>query len=377
MSKIVFDASIKADLRRTAGMNIQEFAALLKLSVSTVSKALNGREDVSPETRRRVLEAAERHGFSPDPAARRLRRQSSDTIAFVLSPPQTSFAHPFFLDMLMGVNEAMDNSGYQVIVASARSVETEIDVFKRLIERQRVDGLLFGRTRRQDERIAYLLERDIPFVAFGRSETSSDYPFVDIDHHVVGRAGCARFIALGHRRIALVHAPEYLMFSHFEHEGYAEALRAARVKYDPSLCIETAISEEGGAEAARRLLALPDPPTAIVCGHDLIALGVMRGITETGRVPGRDVGVIGGDDHPIGRYVQPSLTTFSAETHRAGKRMAEMLLERLAGKPPQDLQELWAPELIVRASDGPPRAQSASAAQGKTSSGRRSRTLQA
>ena len=95
-------------------MNIQEFAATLKLSISTVSKALNDRDDVSPATRKRVLEAAELHGFSPDPSASRLRRQSADTIAFVVSPPQTSFAHPFFLDMLMGVNDAMDGSGYQV-----------------------------------------------------------------------------------------------------------------------------------------------------------------------------------------------------------------------------------------------------------------------
>lgn len=354
-------------------MNIQEFAAKLKLSVSTVSKALNGREDVSADTRKRVLEAAELHGFSPDPAARRLRRQSADTIAFVVSPPQTSFAHPFFLDMLMGVNDAMDNTGYQVIVASARSVETEIDLFKRLIERQRVDALLFGRTRREDERIAYLLERDIPFVAFGRSETSDAFPFVDIDHQVVGRAGCARFIALGHRRIALVHAPEYLMFSHLERTGYTEALRSAGIRFDKSLCIEADISEEGGAEAARRLLNLADPPTAIVCGHDLIALGALRGIAETGRRPGHDVGVIGGDNHPIGRYVQPALTTFSAETHRAGKRMAQMLLQRLEGASPQTLQEVWAPEMIIRASDGPHRTP----ARGKASASARARAVRA
>jgi LacI family transcriptional regulator len=333
-------------------MNIQEFAATLKLSVSTVSKALNGRDDVSPSTRQRVLEAAERYGFSPDPAARRLRRQSADTLAFIVSAPQTSFAHPFFLDMLAGVNDAFEGTDFQVIVASARSVEGEIDVFKRLIERQRVDALLFARTRRQDERIAYLLERDIPFVAFGRSETSDTFPFVDIDHEVVGRAGCGRFIALGHRRIALIHAAEFFMFSHLERVGYEEALRAAGIRFDKALCVESPMTEEGGAEAVRRLMALADPPTAIVCGHDLIALGVMRGISETGRVPGRDIGVIGGDNHPIGRYVQPALTTFSAETHRAGKRMAEMLVERLGGRAPQALQEVWTPELIVRASDG-------------------------
>jgi LacI family transcriptional regulator len=358
-------------------MNIQELAATLRLSVSTVSKALNGRADVSPATRKRVLDAAKRYGFSPDPVASRLRRQSTDTIAFVISAPQTSFAHPFFLDMLAGVNEAMHETSYQVIVASARSVETEIDLFRRLVERQRVDALLFGRTRRHDERISYLLARDVPFVAFGRSETPGDYPYLDIDHSVVGHDGAARFIALGHRRIALVHAPEYLMFSHLERMGYTTALRAAGIAFDRALCVEAAMTEDGGAQAARRLLEQKDPPTAFVCGHDLIAIGVMRAIAETGRVPGLDVGVIGGDDHPIGRYVQPALTTFSAETHRAGKRMAEMLLARFAGKAPRELQEVWAPELIIRASDGPQRAGAPKTAQSGPRPSRRSRALRA
>jgi LacI family transcriptional regulator, galactose operon repressor len=87
--------------------------------------------------------------------------------------------------------------------------------------------------------------------------------------------------------------------------------------------------------------------------------------------------VIGGDNHPIGRYVQPALTTFSAETHRAGKRMAEMLLERLAGRPPKELQEVWAPELIVRASDGPHRVQGPDAAESRPKPVKRARAVRA
>ena len=336
-------------------MDIKEFAARLKLSVSTVSKAMNGRADVSRETRERVLKAAAELGFSPDPAGRRLRRQSSDTIGFVLSAPQTQFAHPFFLNMLSGIDEALEGTNFQVIIASGRTVESEIDVFRRLVEKQRVDALLFGRTRRHDARIEYLLERDIPFVAFGRSESSQDYPFVDIDYSVVGRDGCARFIALGHRRIALVHSPEYLMFSYFQRLGYEEALRAAGIAVDPELCVEEPMTEEGGLRAARRLLALPNPPTAFVCGHDMVAVGVMRAIAEAGKIAGQDIGVIGGDDHPVGRLISPPLTTFSAETNRVGQRMVEMLLARLEGADPRTLQEVWTPELILRSSDGPPR----------------------
>lgn len=333
-------------------MNIQELASKLHLSVSTVSKALNNRNDVSANTRERVLSAAREFGFTPDRAARRLRTQTTETIGFVLSAPQSSFAHPFFLNMITGVNDALQDTDYQLIISSARSMETEMDVFKRLVERQVVDGLLFGRTRRRDERVQYLLERDVPFVAFGRTETSSSFPYVDFDHALTARVACSRFIALGHRRIALVHASEVFMIGHFATQGYKAALKAAGIAWDPRLCIEAPMNEEGGVDAARALFDLADPPTAFVCGQDLIALGVMRGIAETGQAVGTDVGVMGGDNHPFSSYVQPALTTFSAETKRAGQRMAEMLLARLSGADVAGMQEVWSQELIVRASDG-------------------------
>jgi LacI family transcriptional regulator len=336
-------------------MNIQEFAAKLGLSVSTVSKAMNDRDDVSAKTREKVLAAASKLKFVPDPAGRRLRRQTSDTIGFVLSAPQAHFAHPFFLDMLVGIDEAIDGSDYHIIVASGRSVDREIDVFRRLVEHQRVDGLLFGRTRKHDERIAYLLDRDVPFVAFGRSETPGEFAYLDIDRTVVGRDGCARFVRLGHQRIGFVNAPTYLMFSKHQREGYKAALRAAGLRFDPQLYVEEDLTEEAGARAARKLLEASNPPTAIVCGHDTVALGVMRAVGEMGKVVGKDVGVIGGDDHPMGKLVTPALTTFSAETNRAGHRMVEMLFARMSGAPASLLQEVWEPSLIVRASDGLPR----------------------
>jgi LacI family transcriptional regulator len=336
-------------------MNIQELAAHLKLSVSTVSKAINGRPDVNSRTRQRVLEAAARFGFSADAAARRLRTQTSDLIAFVLSAPQAHFAHPFFLNMLMGIDERLEHSRYQLVVSSARSAEHEMKVLKRLVEVQKVDGLLFGRTRRHDERIAYLLERKVPFVAFGRSETAEEFSYLDIDHTVVGRDGCARCVTLGHRRIGLVNAPATLMFSHHQRLGYEAALRAAGIPFDANLYVEANITEEGGLAAARQMLETEEPPTAIISGHDLVALGIYRAITERGLVPGRDVAVIGGDDHPFGTLLSPPLTTFSAETLQAGKRMTEMLLAQLEGVPVKELQEVWSPELILRSSDGSPR----------------------
>lgn len=335
-------------------INIVELARQLGLSVSTVSKALNGRADVSDATRQRVREAAEQCGFSPDPAGRRLRRQSSETIGFVLSPPQSHFAHPFFLDLLTGIDRGLEKTALQLVIVTARTVETELDSFRRLVEQQRVDAVMFGRTRRDDARIRYLQERNVPFVTLGRSETGNPFPFVDIDRTVAGRNGTARFIGLGHRRIGLLSTPGFLMMSHYLQEGYRAALAAAGVPFDPDLVIETAFDEEGGLNGARQLLAMAQPPTAIMCGHDLIASGALQAIVETGRRPGVDVAVIGCDNHPLGPYLNPPLTTFSAPTLDAGQRMVELLLASMEGRRAEELQEVWAPELILRSSHGLP-----------------------
>lgn len=336
-------------------MNLLELARRLRLSVSTVSKALNGYGDVSEATRKRVEKAAAELGFTPNPAGRRLRRRSSETIGFVLSPPQSGFAHPFFFDLLMGIDEALENGPFQLIIVTGRSPETELASFQRLVERQRVDAVMFGRTRRDDDRIRYLQGRKIPFVALGRSDTGAPYPYVDIDRALAGRNGTAHFIGLGHRRIGLINTPGYLMLSHYLLSGYKAALAAANLSFDPALVTEASASEAGGLAAARQLMAMPEPPTAIMCGHDLIASGAIRAVSEMGRRPGQDVGIIGCDNHPLGPYLHPPLTTFDAPTIRAGRRMVEILLASMAGTPAEELQEVWAPELILRSSHGPDR----------------------
>jgi len=335
-------------------INIVGLARHLGLSVSTVSKALNARSDVSEATRKRVQEGAAALGFSPDPAARRLRRQTSETIGFVLSAPQSNFVNPFFLDLLMGIEDGLEGTPFQLVMVTGRNPEAEMESFRRLVEVQRVDAVMFGRTRREDPRITYLQGRGVPFVTLGRSETGDPFPYVDIDRSVAGRDGTARFVSLGHRRIGLISTPGALMMSKYLFQGYRAALEAAHLPFDPDLVLEAELAEKGGLDAARRLLALERPPTALMCGHDLIATGAMQAISETGKRPGSDVAVIGCDDHPLGPYLRPPLTTFSAPALEAGRRMAELLFAHLDGAPAETLQEVWAPEIILRASDGLP-----------------------
>jgi LacI family transcriptional regulator len=336
-------------------MNIHEFAKALRLSVSTVSRALNGYTDVNAETRAKVIEAAKRLGYTANPMARGLRKRGTGFVAFVLSHPQKNFANPFFLDLLVGIEERLRETELKLMVVSASSFEDEMERFKSLVEVHRVEGLIFARTRLKDPRIEYLQKHRVPFVTHGRSKSGTAAPYLDIDHEVVGHEGCARFIALGHRRIALLNTQSELMYSHHRLEGYRRALNAAGLPWDPTLVVEADLTEEGGANGVRRLMATPDPPTAILCGQDVIAMGAMRALHEHGRMPGRDVGVIGTDDNPLGPYLSPPLTTFTAPRVSVGRRMTELLIEAMNGAPPETLQELWKPTLVIRASDGPPR----------------------
>ena len=331
-------------------INIVELARHLNISVSTVSKALNSRSDVSEKTKQRVLDAAHELGFSPDPAGRRLRRGSSETIGFVLSPPQSNFAQPFFLDLLMGIDQGLEKTPFQLVIVTGKTVETEVDSFRRLVDQQRVDAVMFGRTRQDDPRITFLQERNVPFVTLGRSETGNPFPFVDIDRTVAGRDGTAQFIGLGHQRIGLLSTPSYLMMSQHLQTGYRSALNAAKLTFDPQLVVECNLTENAGLNGTRQLLALDQPPTAIMCGHDLLASGAMKAVIEIGKRPGTDVAIIGCDNHPLGPYLNPPLTTFSAPTLEAGQKMVELLLALLNGQSAETLQEIWAPELILRSS---------------------------
>jgi LacI family transcriptional regulator len=177
---------------------------------------------------------------------------------------------------------------------------------------------------------------------------------------------------LGHRRISLLNTPSELMYSHHRLEGYRLALKAAHLPLDSNLVVEEDLTEEGGANGVRRLMAMPDPPTAILCGHDMMAMGAMRALHEHGRMPGRDVGVVGSNDSPLGPYMSPPLTTFTVPRVSVGRRMTELLIEAMDGAPPESLQELWKPTLAIRASDGPPRELAAPAKSRRRTAGQSS-----
>ncbi|GIW33829.1 LacI family DNA-binding transcriptional regulator [Meiothermus sp.] len=335
--------------------DIRRVAAEAGVSIATVSRVLNNPDRVSPQTRERVLEIATRLGYQPNPNGKRLRKGRAETIGLVIPSPQGRFADSFFLELLAGLGEGLLGAGLDLLVATCPPGAEELTVYRRLVEGKRVDGLVVARTRRYDERIAYLLEQNIPFVSHGRSDLiTTPYPYLDVDGQQGFYMATAHLLHLGHREIAFIGAPHELNFAAHRLAGYRQAMAEANLPLRLEWLLEGDLSENSGYQLAQSLLEPPRLPTAILCANDLMAIGVLRALRERGLQAGREVSVIGYDDIPQAQYTDPPLSTVHQPFRDTGKRLVEMLLARLAGVPVAALQEVWVPELVLRGSDGPP-----------------------
>jgi LacI family transcriptional regulator len=355
------------DLERSARMSLHRIAASLGVSVTTVSRALAGYPDVAAATRARIAAEARRIGYRPNKVARRLRSGRSGTIGLVVPAEPGSF-DLFFLALISAIGPLLARRGLDLVMMGAPAGAAEAAAYRHLVEQHRVDGLIVARTRRRDARIRLLLGRGIPFVAHGRTETACAYAHLDIDGEQAFRSATDRLLGFGHTRIALLNAPPAYMFAHHRALGWLAALAAAGVAPGPALHAEP--TEENGHRLMRVLLARGDPPTAVLCATDRMAVGALHAIASAGLRTGRDISVIGYDDLPIASYTDPPLTTLEQPIEPMARRMVEMLLAQLDGASAAGLAEVWTARLIARHSDGPaPPARSSTTRGGQSNAG--------
>lgn len=336
-------------------VTLKDIASEVGKSIATVSRALGGYDDVSPETRRRVLEVAEALGYEPNSTARQLQKRRTDTIGLILPTVNPRFSDPFFGELLTSIVDESTRHGYDMLVSSDVSIEGEATHYLKFIRSRRVDGFIIVRTQRHDERIDLLRQHEFPFVAFGRVEGDNDFPFVDEDGELGIRQVVNHLVELGHRHFACIAEPRHFTKSHMRVQGFVKALEEHGIPVDEDRIIEGGFRQRSGWQIARQLLDLPDPPTAIVTVNDLLALGAMRAAQERGLVVGEDISITGFDDIILAEYANPPLTTVHQPARQIGTTLCQMLvkvIQREALEPPQII---FKPELIVRQSTGPAR----------------------
>ncbi|RWC45223.1 MAG: LacI family DNA-binding transcriptional regulator [Mesorhizobium sp.] len=338
--------------------SIHDLARHLNISIGTVSRALNGRADVNADTRQRVLDAAKQLNYSPNQSGRSLRQGATHSIAFMLQPHpgDQQYGEPFFIPFLIGLQGRLAESGLDLIVVMGAPGDYQQERLRRVVETRRADAVVLAWTRREDERIDYLLEAGFPFATIGRSRSGGKaYSSLDLDFERAGADAVDRLVARGHRRIAAIRPALNLNFGYLFLDGYRKALKRHGIEVDPALIADGFINEAGGYQVTPRVMLAKDRPTAIIFNNDVMALGGCKALAEMGIRPGHDIAVTVIVDTPLCRYFSPALTAFRPALEPMGQRLAEMLLASIpafAGpEGPRIIREVWPLELVARDSD--------------------------
>lgn len=334
-------------------MDIRELASHLGLSIGTVSRALNDRKDVSPVTRQRVIDAAQVFGYAANQSGRTLRRGRTGTVGFMLTLEHDSAIHgdPFFMALLEGLQHVLSERDLDVAVLLARKGEDGLTFLHRHVSRGTADGWVLSGTQYDDPRITFLLDRAIPFVALGRTATDRDYAWIDLDLEGLVTQAMALLLADGHRRIGLVAPPARINNSHIVVAEYRAALATAGLAIDDALIHRGDSDEQDGQAATRELMALDEPPSALLLMGETSPVGAYRALRGLGREPGRDIAVIGLRDNPTCQALSPDLTCFTLDLNALGLAIAQGLiaiLERKEGHALDPLQLRWPMQLRLR-----------------------------
>ncbi len=333
-------------------VTLKDIAKRVGKSVTTVSRALNDYDDVSPATKALVRRVAAELGYRPNALAQRFQKRKTDTLGLILPTFGPRFSDPFFSEFLAGVGNKAAHYGYDLLVSTRAPGPEEMEAYRNVVQGHRVDGLIVVRTRRRDERIKYLCEVGFPFVAFGRVETNGDFPYVDED----GERGMAliaeHLVSLGHRRIACITPPLDLMFAQYRLSGLRRRLAELGYPLEENLIRVGDLTQRGGYEQTVHLLNLPSPPTAIAACNDLMAFGAMSAIQDRGLEVGRDISITGFDDIPMAMHSHPPLTTIRQPIYKIGGMVCEMLIRLIQGEDLEERHVLLTPELVIRQSSG-------------------------
>jgi LacI family transcriptional regulator len=329
----------------TERITIADVAREAGVSAMTVSRVINDKGDVSPETRQRVLDVVERLGYRPSGIARGLATRRTGTLGLVV--PDVS--NPFFAGVARGVEEVAYAEGYNVFLCNTEEdPQRELTVLTSL-EEKRVDGLVLCSSRLGEEELVSVVARHTGVVLVNRRLEEDGVLSVLIDDENGGRLATEHLLQAGRRAVGFLAGP---VMSHSGREraaGYRAALDAGGLPYNSAWVPNCFPTVEGGQEAARELLQSQEL-TGLFCYNDLVAVGALQTCAELGRRVPADMAVVGYDDIPLAALVTPPLTTCRVPRYDLGAQAVRLLLNQLEGCPGECGEIVLQPELVVRAS---------------------------
>jgi LacI family transcriptional regulator len=340
------------DYRRSR-VTIREIADLAGVSIATVSRVVNGRDDVAPETRELVTRVIQEHGYTSNRQARGLSAGRTGLVGLLVP-----LVYPvYFSAILSGAAEALYEQDLRLLLSPTHHEhDREVSLLDRLVDGM-ADGALIVLPEESSEELEQLLDQGYRFVVVDpRMPLAERIPCVSATHASGAHQAMRHLLGLGHRRIAMITGRRGWVATEDRRRGYLAALAAAGILADPELERESDWEIPGGAAAAGDLLDLPEPPSAIFAFNDNIAIGTIRAAHERGlRVP-EDLSVVGFDDTEPATIVSPALTTVRQPLAEMGRMAVTLLMRLLERQRFETMRVELATRLVVRESTAPPRA---------------------
>ncbi|GIH07008.1 DNA-binding transcriptional regulator CytR [Rhizocola hellebori] len=335
---------------------MRDIAAVAAVSQSTVSRVLSGvatTVPIAPQTRQRVLETAQALGYRPNPLARGLRGASTNLIGAVVR----DFSDPFFAGAIEALVAESMARGYNVVLSHAPGRKEDVVSLTAALETRHTDAVvLLGDMQEHPQLLADLRHSMVPVVALWPGTSPREFPTVDADDRAGIWAGLGHLESLGHRRIAFV-SGELPGGYRVRENAYLDFMRDRFGAVPPGYLEHCPNTLAGGDAALRRLMEIPQPPTAVVTSTDLVAVGVLHAAHSLGATVPEKLSVVGFDDILIAAHTVPALTTLRmpiSEIVGHAVAHAVALARDSVGAARQPTLEVFEPSLIVRDSTAPP-----------------------
>ena len=327
---------------------IKDVAKLAKVSPAIVSRVINKDNTLSirKETEERVIWAVEQLGFRPNMMARALRIKETKVIAMVIA----DITNPYFAELVKGAQKAAIEKDFVLTL-----FDTEEDIeqerrFINVISDRQMDGIILTSLFIGDKTGEIIDDLHIPYVLVHRSAHNSDCMYVSVDDIKGASLAVQHLIDGGHKKIGTISGLHYTNPGLLRLEGYKKTLKSNGIMISQELIAEADFSEAGGYKAMEKLLAQNEAPTAVFVANDLMALGAMEAIKDSGRKIPEDIAIVGFDDIWFSRITSPALTTVKANLMGMGYTACSILIKTIQGESISEENIIIDVELVVRAS---------------------------
>jgi len=328
---------------------LKDVAAKAGVHPSTVSRVLRDKEHplVSPETRERILAVARELDYQPDQVARSLRLRKSHTIGLIIP----DISNPFFAEIARSIEVKSNECGYSLIVCNTNEDQGKEDHFISNLLSRGLDGLIIAPVQDSDQHIRELIRKQFPFVLIDRCFEHLQTNAVISDNQLAAFRAVSYLVENGHRRIGFVGGRRGLYTIQKRLQGYREAVAHFNLDDNEALIAGTGFTFESGYTATRSLIALPEPPTAVLVSGNMISFGAVKAIQDAGWSVPEDISVIGFTDHFLASMLSSPLTSISHSLKKMGSQAFELLFEHMNGSEVKSYStKVLETELVLRAS---------------------------